>query len=470
MDRARTGCMVAALVLATLAGCGNDTAAVPAKLTESDESRSPAAAVIPPPDEAPSAEPMRQTRAVPQPLRMPLRHSDAPPAEPQVALAEVPQSSGESIVRILYGTNRRPTGKSFVTAPNEAYGAEIGELELGVCAVSIPPTHGYGQIERPSVWRFEFAEHPGRHVMLRQIARVDPGTFAGSLRAMTAQSRSREAFVFVHGYNNDFAEAARRTAQIKFDLDFDGPAILFSWPSEGAAGGYAADRRKIAPTLPKLTEFLTLVAEQSGAERIHVIAHSMGNEFATRSLAEISTTRNADLFDELILAAPDIDAAEFATTIAPYLRPACRRCTIYAADHDVALATSQRYHRKPRLGQAGRYLVSFPATPHINVVDASAVGFDLFNLGHADFGDDLLVDIRAVMSGLNPSRRKLVPHSLQAAWRFVPGSVRPVGFESPAEPPVPAPPAEMPDDSADDVDPSPEPIGFWAKLSGWWHG
>ena len=35
--------------------------------------------------------------------------------------------------------------------------------------------------------------------------------------------------MFVHGFNVSFADAARRTAQIAYDLAFGGPGAL-SWP------------------------------------------------------------------------------------------------------------------------------------------------------------------------------------------------------------------------------------------------
>jgi Alpha/beta hydrolase of unknown function (DUF900) len=41
-----------------------------------------------------------------------------------------------------------------------------------------------------------------------------------------AASPSRDAFIFVHGYNVSFPDAARRTAQIAFDLHIPAPGAL----------------------------------------------------------------------------------------------------------------------------------------------------------------------------------------------------------------------------------------------------
>ena len=39
--------------------------------------------------------------------------------------------------------------------------------------------------------------------------------------------------VFVHGFNVNFEDAVYRTAQITYDLQFDGAPFLFSWPTSG---------------------------------------------------------------------------------------------------------------------------------------------------------------------------------------------------------------------------------------------
>lgn len=51
----------------------------------------------------------------------------------------------------------------------------------------------------------------------------------------------RRAFIFVHGFNNSFEDAARRTAQIAFDVKFDGVPLFYSWPSKGKALDYVYD-------------------------------------------------------------------------------------------------------------------------------------------------------------------------------------------------------------------------------------
>ncbi len=46
--------------------------------------------------------------------------------------------------------------------------------------------------------------------------------------------------VFVHGFNNTFADGLHRTAQIRHDFEIPGVAVHYAWPSAGNALGYAS--------------------------------------------------------------------------------------------------------------------------------------------------------------------------------------------------------------------------------------
>jgi esterase/lipase superfamily enzyme len=95
--------------------------------------------------------------------------------------------------------------------------------------------------------------------------------------------------VFIHGYNVSFFEAARRTAQLHWDLGFRGTPAFFSWPSGGSLLDYWADEASSEWAASHLREFLDLLAKRSGAKKIHLIAHSMGNRPLSRALAEIGS-------------------------------------------------------------------------------------------------------------------------------------------------------------------------------------
>jgi esterase/lipase superfamily enzyme len=325
-----------------------------------------------------------------------------------------------TIVQVFYATDRKPTG---VAEAAGFFGGDRGELSYGLCRVSIPRDHRMGEVERPSIWRLEFREDPERHVVLHAVVPEDPDTFFDRLRARVGRSEAREAFVFVHGYNVGFADAARRTAQITYDLGFEGAPIFYSWPSKGQPAAYPRDETNIQYTQPHLKRFLREVATRSGAETIHLIAHSMGNRGLTRALVELTAEGGAAVrsrFHQIVLAAPDIDAEVFRRDIAPKLVAEDSRVTLYASSRDRALLASREFHDYPRAGEAGDSLVPIEG---IDIVDASKIETDF--LGHSYFADSgsVISDLVCLLFGNRaPGERGLVPVETPHGifWRFLP--------------------------------------------------
>jgi esterase/lipase superfamily enzyme len=74
-----------------------------------------------------------------------------------------------------------------------------------------------------------------------------------------------------------------------------GAPIFYSWPSNGKTADYFKDETNITWSTPHLEEFLGLIAQKSGAERIHIIAHSMGNRAVCDALKALSYDRTSQL-------------------------------------------------------------------------------------------------------------------------------------------------------------------------------
>lgn len=286
-----------------------------------------------------------------------------------------------------------------------AYGNQRGTLEYGTCKVSIPKEHKVGQLEAPSIFRLEFRETPERHVVLMGVEPLESGVFFGALKARVEESEAKSAFVFVHGFNVTFEDAARRTAQIAYDLKFDGAPIFYSWPSQGGLFKYTIDETNVMWTVPHLREFLTDVAGRTGARRIHLVAHSMGNRALTSALRDLSflPEDRRPRFKEVVLTAPDIDAEVFRKDIAPYIVQTADRVTLYASSNDTALAYSKTVHGYPRAGDSGRELL---VLPDVETVDVSEVDTSL--LGHSYYGSNetVLADLIEVLHKSLPAQQR----------------------------------------------------------------
>lgn len=287
--------------------------------------------------------------------------------------------SAFATVRVFFATDRASTGN---TQPNEMFGENRSTLTFGACEVSIPRDHRMGILEAPSIWRLEVREDPAEHVVLLRTAIASKDAFFADVAARVRVSKAGNAFLFVHGYNVTFEDAARRTAQITYDLGFDGAPTFYSWPSQGSTTAYTVDEQNIEWTQANLRIFLEDFFARSDAQSVYLIAHSMGSRALTRALASLLSERPElrGRLKEVILTAPDIDADVFKRDIAPALTAAGRPVTLYASSEDLALVASKKIHGYPRAGDSGQGLVVIPG---IETVDATRVDTSL--LGHSYF-------------------------------------------------------------------------------------
>jgi esterase/lipase superfamily enzyme len=267
-------------------------------------------------------------------------------------------------------------------------------LELGVCEVSIPPDHRVGHVESPSILRLEFREDPEKHVVLQRTVRLELDKFYASLKETIDESPNAQALVFIHGYNVGFDSAVKRTAQIVYDLKFQGAAVCYSWPSNAGIADYTRDEANVGWTVTQLEGFLRDLAARSGANTIHLIAHSMGNRALLAAIERMSLRRDSPQFGQVILAAPDVDAGEFRTRYAPALANTARQVTLYASSNDRALIASTKVHGYTRAGLSGENLM---VTPGVETIDVSPIDTSL--IGHSYYGDNpqLIRDLVAMI-------------------------------------------------------------------------
>jgi esterase/lipase superfamily enzyme len=310
-----------------------------------------------------------------------------------------------------------------------------GSVELGLCEVTIPKTHVTGELESPSILRLEVREDAARHVILSKTERLGSEPFYTLLRERVQASPRRELFVFVHGFNVTFEDAARRTAQIHHDLKFAGAPVFFSWPAHDKfVVTYPADENNVAWSAPHLKQFLLEVVKESRAASVNLVAHSMGNRALAAALREIELEMkdNARLFNQVILAAPDIDADEFRQNIAPAMQRTAQRLTLYASSRDDALLASRLLHRGPRAGDAGEGLVVING---IDTIDVTAI--DSSPWGHSYYGssDPVLNDLKAMLLQAIPPQERtwLSPAERDGLtyWIFQPTRTAAAGVATP---------------------------------------
>ena len=351
------------------------------------------------------------------------RAAEAAPPPPSAAPAPAPVIAAEpqqpwDVVPVYYGTDRVRD-----TAPERiSYNAERGKrLELGRALVTVPKAHQVPNVERPWVYKLPFTqivimaerEDPAKHFTLKEMKALTRDELIVLVRERLAASASYKdhAIVFVHGFNVSFEAALFRTAQIAYDLKFDGAPFLYSWPSKGAIGlqDYNYDRESTGQAEPYLRDFLDFVTRETGAKTVSIIAHSMGSQLLLPVLREFKrTTRDAAAISQIILAAPDVDRDNF-EFLAKEIAGVSRGITMLASSTDRAMEASRRFWGGvPRAGDVpanGPIVVD-----GVDTIDVTAITTEVFAINHSGYAEKpaLLGDIQSlIQSGERPPEKRV---------------------------------------------------------------
>ena len=315
--------------------------------------------------------------------------------------------SGRVIARrvpVLYATNRRGPDTGGAYAFDRA-----ATLSFGRVVVSIPVRHVRTKVEKKHWGRPEI----GRNFVAFPPERLDAAAFLDAAHAWCAtEVKSGDAVIFVHGFNASFEKAVFRTAQVWYDMDIDALPVLFSWPSRGRLRGFLGDRNDTEWAVADLTRLIEMLQdERSGVNRVHLVAHSTGTWIAARALHDLGLRRESapgskgdastpPPVDQLVLAAPDIDAQTLARML-PIIDRAARQTTCYINHKDKALAFSAALTGHER---AGRRMPEGPLPPNTQVVDASRQT-SFWGLSHAYYGttNPLLDDLARLLRTGTPA-------------------------------------------------------------------
>lgn len=250
--------------------------------------------------------------------------------------------------------------------------------------VSIPPLRQPGEITWPEPGRI--ADPESQFLTTERRAYPEPAMFRDELaRSVRDQPRGRrEAVIFVHGFNSTFAEGLYRIAQLSEDLDLPGVALYYSWPSRANPLGYAYDRDSALFARDGFEDLLDQVVA-AGAERIVIVAHSMGSALTMETIRQLAIGRKGRILDRIggvILISPDLDVEVFhaqATRIGKLPQP----FVIFTSRKDRALALSARLTgQKDRLGN----LADLDAISDLEVTLLDVSAFST-GLGHFAVGD-----------------------------------------------------------------------------------
>ena len=227
---------------------------------------------------------------------------------------------------------------------------------------------------------------------------------AAQKRLDSASVYPKQVFVFVHGFHVSFENALCRAAQIAYDLNFDGAAFLFTWPSgDGYLSYFRTNQENEKIAADHLAEFLEKIAASTNATKIHVIAHSMGNTVLLDALDKLSGKRSNLRLAEIVMHSPDVGSNRFRQVMTA-IKGLGAGETLYASTKDRALGLSGWLSGEKAGGTASVF-------PGVETIDVTAAGSSFLGLNHDIYATNPAIfnDMRLVLEfGTHPPDKRSV--------------------------------------------------------------
>ncbi len=305
-------------------------------------------------------------------------------------------------VNIFVVTNRKAKNNLFGCSNDQLGTAVDSNLKFGICGVNVPKNHNIGDINLAKDSRQSSQDY-------FKILNAETLPQADLIEML--KKTNRTPLVFIHGFNVRYQEAILRAAQIAYDVKYQGPIILFTWPA-GASEGFFDDAllnktyennlTVARASIPFFKNFLLDLAKNN--LKINLMVHSMGHQVALPALRQLGAEKQKILINELILNAPDFDVKEFSTFVSN-ITAVSKRVTLYCSSNDKAMLASKTFNSGERLGACS----SFVDVDSVNVslVDSSTLG-----LGHGYYSSRaILNDVFQVLLGIDVEKRLFIKKS-----------------------------------------------------------
>ena len=270
-------------------------------------------------------------------------------------------------IPVFYATNR---GVVLETQP-PVYTIFPGtDLRLGTAHMRV----GDGTLTWEQLNTLSTTEPEGRRPTIR-LERLDEATVLGAgrdtanspaaqayfdeINRALAQSRNKDLIIYVHGANKAIHRAIGQAAQFQHFTGRDAVVLTFVWPSGERVRRYFSDIRTARASIPAFTQLIELLAANTDARQIDILAYSAGAEIASAGLAQLGLRDTGESREALkrrlrlgqvYYAAPDADTRTFADDIRHYI-DLPERVSVSANLNDSALAFAQFRHRASRAGR-----------------------------------------------------------------------------------------------------------------------
>ena len=306
-------------------------------------------------------------------------------------------------IDVLVITNRKLRTENFGCSNDQLGVALDVSTHFGVCKINVPKNHSTGQVPLTK---------DGRQSSHEFFKILNSKTLSETSMFEYLKKTNRYPLVFVHGFNVRYEDAVVRAAQIAYDLKYQGPIVLFSWPA-GAGEGflneqlvtrtYDSNLKNAKDSIGVFKNFLNQL--QLNNLKVNLVVHSMGHQVVLPALRDFAALNpDTKIINELILNAPDFAADEF-INIADMVKDNSKRITIYCSYNDRAMTASEFYNKNPRFGACA-------FSEKIDSINVSLVDDPSVGLGHGYYSSRaILGDVFQVLLGIEAERRLFIRKS-----------------------------------------------------------
>ena len=217
----------------------------------------------------------------------------------------------DGVVLLPYATQREPAGED----DDQPYyrNARGSVLRLGVAVVSATAEEkrrsneeqqAPGEDAAPLLLEVAEAEElgvlPATQVpfapadFAASAAESGPRDFAAAVDRTLLDGSGRDIYIYIHGYKVVFENAAAVSTELWHYLDYDGAFVAFDWASTPRSRAYFGDLETAEVSAILLRRFLTYLATDTQARRIHIVGYSAGARVVASALAGLALSRPAE--------------------------------------------------------------------------------------------------------------------------------------------------------------------------------
>jgi esterase/lipase superfamily enzyme len=276
----------------------------------------------------------------------------------------LPPERRETEVSVLFATTRAPAPpdapERYARGPGDAVRVGIARVRLGEPGWSFDDLVKSDRTSNPETPR------PARVVAVEAFGLFGaPGrgaerAFVAAIDRQVAHSPDRSVVIYVPGYRATFDQVMILMGSWAHFLGRDSTVIAFSWPTGTNWWNYLTDCRRARAYVPDIARLIALVAEQSQAQRLNLIAFSCGSPLLAEALVQLRQShpdedraalqRRYRIANDIYIAA-DTDLQTFARSHLPVLTEIAGRTEVYLSQNDAALRFAAFLARASRLGR-----------------------------------------------------------------------------------------------------------------------